>query len=563
VDVVLVGLPGAGKSAAGQLLARRLGAAFVETDREVERLAGQSIEAIFESGGEAAFRSFERAAVASLGNADPREEVVRVIATGGGGVVDPRTRWQLYRGRRVVWLDAPASVLAERIGRSGALRPLLAGQDVALGLEALRSQRERLYAAGALVDATGTLVVTVDRIAAALETAAGAGTVLLRAELPTGRVLLGEGIAAASIAGELRRLGARRAIVISEPGAWAAVGMGLANELSDQGWSIELFSVPEGEGAKRLSVVEATASDLARRGVERGEPIVGIGGGALTDVAGFVAATYQRGVPWVAVPTTLLGQLDAAHGGKTGVDLGEGKNLVGAFHLPVAVIVDTALLATLPPRQRRAALAEAVKDGLLGDERLLEVLEQDGDAIAEGSPTVEASALAEVIERGAWVKLDAVEADPLEQGDRISLNLGHTLGHAIEATAGFGPVLHGEAVAYGLRAAARLGQEVGVTPPERLARIEAVLDRLHLAMDPLPYPIDAVLGALGTDKKRRDGALRWVLPTGDGWRVSDSIPEALVRDVARSVLAGRERRSGTSATAEREAAVSAAAAARR
>jgi shikimate kinase/3-dehydroquinate synthase len=544
MDLVLVGLPGSGKTEVARRLARRLGAAFVDTDREVEELAGRSIDEIFRTDGEAAFRELDRRVVAGLGGADPAASVRRIVATGGGTVVDPRNRWHLYRNRRVIWLDAPEAVLADRLRRSPTVRPLLAGRDLASGLEDLRAVRERFYGAGERVDASDSVAAIVEAIEALVARGGGAPTTpLMQAELSIGSTVLGDGIAAAAIDAALRRLDARRAIVVTEPRAWAAVERAIAGGLEAVGWPIERVDLPEGEAAKRLSVVEAAAGELARLGVERAEPILAIGGGALTDVAGFVAATYQRGIPWIAVPTTLLGQLDAAHGGKTGVDIDAGKNLVGAFHLPEAVIVDVALLATLPARHRRAALAEAVKDGVLGDERLLEVLEQDGPAVAEGRAdgtlSGHPSALAEIVERAAWTKLASVEADPREHGDRIKLNLGHTLGHAIEAVAGFGPVLHGEAVAYGLRAATRLGERLGVTPPARAGRIEGLLDRLDLGCEPLALPIEEVLAVIERDKKRRAGTVRWLLPTGDGWTVVDGIDQGLVRLVAADVLAGR------------------------
>ena len=169
---------------------------------------------------------------------------------------------------------------------------------------------------------------------------------------------------------------------MSEPGAWDAVGVGIATSLRVAGWTVETILLPQGEEAKRLSVVEGCARDLVRLRVERGEPLVAIGGGALGDAAGFVAATYLRGVPLIHVPTTLVAQIDSSIGGKTGVDLPEGKNLVGAFHLPESTIVDVAALRTLPERQRRAALGEAVKMAALGDERLFELLESDGSMIA-------------------------------------------------------------------------------------------------------------------------------------------------------------------------------------
>ena len=199
------------------------------------------------------------------------------------------------------------------------------------------------------------------------------------------------------------------------------------------------------------------------------------------------------------------------------------------------------MLRTLPERQRRAALGEAVKMAVLGDERLFELLERHGNAIARGDASVDERGLvAELVERCAWAKVDVVLADERERtadGGRITLNLGHSLGHAVEAAGDFDTLLHGEAVAYGLRAATEIGLALEVTPAARAARIARLLDGLGLATEPLPYPLDRVLDHLGTDKKHADGALRWVLPTEDGVVIRSDVPAAVVEAAARSLLA--------------------------
>jgi 3-dehydroquinate synthase len=245
-----------------------------------------------------------------------------------------------------------------------------------------------------------------------------------------------------------------------------------------------------------------------------------------------------------------VAQLDSSIGGKTGVDLPEGKNLLGAFHQPLAILADVAVLASLDARQRRAALAEAVKMAALGDERLFGTLETEGAAIADGdSAAVESGALAEVVERAAWAKVEVVLADERESGARLALNLGHSLGHAIEAAAGFQGLLHGEAVAYGLRAAARIGEARGVTPAARAARIERLLDTLDLGRSPTGLDLHEVLAFMSTDKKHAGGALRWVLPTADGHTIDAEVPDALVAEVAAGVLSGAAAGAGTGAPA--------------
>jgi len=543
MDVVLVGLPGSGKSVVGRRLAHRHGATFVDLDERIERADGRSIPTIFAEDGETAFRDLERAVIADLGPADPDPSVVRVIASGGGAVVDPRNRWTLYRGRASVWLDGRPEVLAQRLRRSPNVRPLVAGRDPIGAIRDLAGRRERFYGAATIrvrgvAEVSGVVATIEERLAAGPDLTS---TTLLRTTTPIGQVVLGDGIAARGVDEALRRLDARRAIMVSEPGAWAAVGARIADGLAALGWPVVRVELPEGEAAKRLAVIETAASELARLRVERAEPLVAIGGGALGDSAGFLAATYLRGVPVIHVPTTLVAQIDSAIGGKTAVDLPEGKNLVGAFHQPSAIVIDIAALRTLPDRQRRAALGEAVKMAALGDERLFEVLEHDGDAIARGDERVFAGgSVAEVVERSAWAKVEVVSADERERGatgGRITLNLGHSLGHAVEAAAGYGDLLHGEAVAYGLRAVCRIGRAMAITPADRAERIESLLDRLGLAAAPLPYGLDVVLDHLATDKKHSGGRLRWVIPTATGVEVRTDIDDALVREAAAAMLA--------------------------
>ena len=552
MELVVVGLPGSGKTAIGRRVASRHGATFVDLDEEIERTAGARIPEIFEREGEAGFRKRERAAIDALGAPDASPKLTRVIAPGGGAIVDPRNRWRLFRGRRPVWLDVRPEVVAQRLRRSPTVRPLVAGRDPMGAIRDLAGSRGRFYAAATRVPGVAEMQSVVDAVnvvatapvapagPGSAGTPASAGTVLLRAETRLGKLVIGDGILAAEVELALRDLGARRAIIVSEPGAWAAVGSRLTGDLASRGWGVERVLLPQGEDAKRLSIVETAASELARLRVERREPLLAVGGGALGDAAGFLAATYLRGVPFVQVPTTLVAQLDSSLGGKTGVDLPEGKNLLGAFHQPASIVADISVLASLDVRQRRAALAEAVKMAALGDERLFQTLEAEGAAIASGDPSAtESGALAEVVERAAWAKVEVVIADEKESGARLALNLGHSLGHAIEAAAGFRELLHGEAVAYGLRAAARLGLERGVTPPERAERIERALDRLDLAVAPLTLDLEAVLDHLETDKKHEAGALRWVLPTADGHQIDKEVPMPLVREIATGVLAGR------------------------
>jgi 3-dehydroquinate synthetase/shikimate kinase len=548
MDVVLVGLPGSGKSVVGRRLARRHGADFIDLDETIEEAAGQPIPSIFEAEGETGFRAREAAAVAALGEPDPDARIRRVVATGGGTVVDPRNRWRLYRGRLAVWLDARPEALAQRLRRSRHVRPLIAGREPIAAIRQLTTDRERFYAAAHRVNGLAEPSAVAETVSGFAATPGDGSTRLLDAQTRIGRIVLGERVAAAGVAEALVGLGATRAILVSEPGAWAAAGTAIADDLRARGMPVETVMLPEGEAAKRMAVVEEAAGRLASLRAERHEPLVAIGGGALGDAAGLLAALWLRGVPLIHVPTTLVAQIDSAIGGKTAVDLPAGKNLVGAFHQPVAIVMDTAHLLTLPERQRRAGLGEAVKMAALGDERLFRLLETDGAAIARGDEAAFASgAVAELVERAMWAKVEIVLADEREQAPRaetaagrIQLNLGHSAGHALEAAGAYRDLLHGEAVAYGLRVACRIGASMGVTPPEHATRIEELLTSLRLGIGSLPYPIEAVLQAMSADKKHVAGRLSWVLPANDGVEVRSDVPDEVVRAALAGVLVAAE-----------------------
>ncbi|HEY7937274.1 MAG TPA: bifunctional shikimate kinase/3-dehydroquinate synthase [Candidatus Limnocylindrales bacterium] len=562
MDLVLVGLPGSGKTSVGRRIAARHGARFIDLDASIEAASGQTIAQLFEAEGEAGFRLRERAAVAALGQPDPAPELRRVIATGGGSVVDPANRWALYRGRRAVWLNGPPEVLAQRLRNSPNPRPLLQGRDPVGAIRELAAGRERFYAPALRLNGLAQVGPTLERLDAYLGEPGQGGTLLLSADTRLGRIRIGESFAAGALRALLEELRTGRAIFISEPGAWEAVGGHLAGQVAAGGMPVERVLLPAGEAAKRLSVIESAAGELARLRVERGEPLIALGGGALGDAAGFLAATWLRGVPLIHVPTTLVAQIDSSIGGKTAVDLDEGKNLVGAFHQPAAILIDVALVTGLPERQRRSALGEAVKMAALGDELLFALLERDGAGIARGdSAVVGHGALAELVERCVWAKVEVVLADEREAGGRpgaaedpvaaarieagrLALNLGHSLGHGFEAAAGYGAaLLHGEAVAYGLRAACRIGVELGVTPAARADRIEALLTGLDLApaggLSRLGIEKAAVLAALGADKKHAGGRLRWVLPTADFVAIRTDVPAELIERVTDELLEAR------------------------
>ncbi len=320
--------------------------------------------------------------------------------------------------------------------------------------------------------------------------------------------------------------------LVSEPGVWRRYGPGVERALKGAGLRVVRHLLPAGEAAKNWDAVEELLTVMLDGGLGRDAALVALGGGAVTDAAGFAASIYLRGLPWVSVPTTLLGQLDSGLGGKTGINLAGGKNLAGAFHRPAAVVCDTEVLKTLPPRERVSGLGEALKYGLVFDPALWRLMTRDWNALAAG----DARLTAEVVRRGASWKRRVVARDPREiKGPRELLNFGHTLGHAVESVAGLGVLRHGEAVVWGMRAALRLSvKRAGLGAA---AALEA--DRF-LASIPVPTPrrLDPkrLLTAARRDKKNRGGAVRFVLLRAIGRAVVVPVPEDEILAAARELF---------------------------
>ncbi len=337
--------------------------------------------------------------------------------------------------------------------------------------------------------------------------------------------------------GALDRLGPRlarlvdpaRALIVTDARVDRLYGARARRSLARAGIAVHAVRVPRGEAAKRTRHLERIWEAAAAAGIGRGDAIVALGGGVVGDLAGFAAATWLRGVTWACVPTTVLAQVDSSVGGKTALDLPAGKNLAGAFHQPALVLIDPATLATLAPRERRAGLAEVVKTGMAVDAALFRWLEAHLAALAAG----ETRALAEAIERSVRAKARIVTADEREAGRRTALNFGHTAGHALEAALGYRGLRHGEAVAIGMRIAARLSvREAGLAEAAR-ARLVAMLDALGLPRTMPPVTIAALERAMRVDKKRGAGGVRWVLTPRIGHA---SLPRLMSGRLVRSAL---------------------------
>ncbi|MGD8439682.1 MAG: 3-dehydroquinate synthase [Holophagae bacterium] len=292
----------------------------------------------------------------------------------------------------------------------------------------------------------------------------------------------------------------------------ATVGRLYGRTIADR-LELDLVELPSGEPAKRWSAVEMLCRRWLAAGLDRSATVLAIGGGVVTDTVGFAAAVYLRGIDWIAAPTTLLGMVDAAVGGKTGVNLPEGKNLIGAFWPPRLVLADVDTLSTLPVRELRAGLAEVVKTAWIGDHELLSVIDRDRP--------VEYAALTsetwqDLVARCLAVKARVVEDDERERGARAALNLGHTVGHALEAVTGYRRFLHGEAVAWGMLAAAELSRERGLLSDPSHEALRAAVAHLGPVPPIDDLDVDLIRRHIGHDKKRTGAGIGWVLPTDGG-----------------------------------------------
>jgi 3-dehydroquinate synthase len=323
------------------------------------------------------------------------------------------------------------------------------------------------------------------------------------------------------------------AYVVSDNAVAACYGERALASLRAAGFEAALRTFPAGELHKTLDTVRGVYDWLLEHHAERSSTVVALGGGVTGDLGGFVAATYLRGVPLVQVPTSLLAMVDASIGGKTGVDHARGKNLIGAFYPPRAVITDPSLLATLPPRALRDGFAEAIKHALIADPDMLDLLENRAESLLALDPEL----MVEFVARNAAIKANVVSRDEREGGLRMILNYGHTTAHAIEAVTGYGKVLHGEADSVGMMVAAEIGERMGATPPSIGERQARIFERYQLPTRMPGLDVDAVIEAMAYDKKVASKTIRWILLEAEGKPViRDDVPEDVVRSVLRERL---------------------------
>lgn len=341
-------------------------------------------------------------------------------------------------------------------------------------------------------------------------------------------------------AGALGRLGeivrqvapADRCVLFSDANVTGLHAAAARRALEAADYDVLAVTLPAGEEHKTLDTVRQAYDRLLDARVERRCPVIALGGGVTGDTAGFVAATYLRGVPFVQCPTTLLAMVDSSVGGKVGVNVPQGKNLIGAFHQPVAVVADPLVVSTLPLREVCCGLAECVKHAIIADRSLFEFIADNADTLLR----LDARVIGELVRRNVAIKAAVVAADERESGVRAHLNLGHTFGHAIEATTGYGPIQHGEAVALGLIAAAEAAALHGVCEPALPRRVRALLERLGLPVEADLPDDESLMAAMRLDKKVRDDRIRFVLPTQIGAvTIRDDLPRDTVDAAWRTI----------------------------
>jgi shikimate kinase/3-dehydroquinate synthase len=502
-NIVLTGFMGTGKSTSGPPAAELLDMVYVDLDRRQERIAGMPLPKIFDELGEPAFREIEsqalREAVALSGT---------VIASGGGAApLHPKEFAALAEGNLAVVLTSTPEAIAKRVGDAND-RPLLTSNPEEQ-IRALLAERAEAYAAaGEQLETTDVPPEeTAKEIVGLYRKQVPEGFTTIEVAAPGhGPVLIGEGtIGAAGSELASRAPDARKVALVSDPNASDAAAAA-ADSISSAGLDVIRLTLPSGEEAKSLTALGELLASLREQHIEPTDVVVAVGGGATLDAAGFAAATYARGIALVNVPTTLLAMVDASLGGKVAIDHAGAKNLVGTFHPPALVIADPSTLATLPDREQRTGFAEIVKAAVLASPLLLDWLEtEDPPSRPEW-----------VIEQAVRIKAAYVAADPRDKGLRKSLNLGHTFAHAIESASNH-QVSHGEAVAIGLVAAARLGVEHGITDEQLPQRLVSILEKLELPVAPPPgLEASALVAAMAADKKRRSGRSVFVVPAEGG-----------------------------------------------
>jgi len=484
--IFLYGPSGTGKSTVGQLLADKLKLSFINLDGVIETNAGMSIPQIMNEQGEDAFRDLETAALKAISN-----EKESVVALGGGALLREANRAFAENRGRVVLLMAELDTLLARLEGDSNKRPLLAG-DLREKLSSLLAKRNQHYASFA-----NQLQVdnkNVEQVVHQIQIQLGQHHLSAMGEYD---VVVGQ-------ISNLTDFSMQSPIIVTDENVAKYHLEKIQSALPE----FKSIIIPAGEAQKNLEIVSGLWKSFLENGLDRKSTVIALGGGVIGDMAGFAAATYMRGIDWIAVPTTLLSMVDASLGGKTGFDLPEGKNLIGSFHPPKLVLADPSLLLTLTERELISGMAEVVKHGIISDPELFERCKNDMDWIKDH--------LEEIVKRAMAVKIKVIEEDPYEKGIRAALNLGHTVGHAVELVSKF-ELRHGEAIAIGMVAEAKYAERIGVA---QKGLADVISNTLSIVGLPIEIPEDMlreeIIRAMRVDKKKNAKVIRFALPAEIG-----------------------------------------------
>ncbi len=519
--IALIGFSATGKSAVAKKVAEYLNWNVVDTDDEIVRLSNKAIREIFKQDGEDKFRQLERQV---LKQACLQKNTV--IAAGGGAILNPENQRLLIDSSVIVCLESKVETIYRRLfqdtvdSASPEVRPLLASDNPLERIKQLKSFRQPLYAIADWTIHTDNLTLEevsqeVIRgwryasrncqdfdhaleadLACMVETGGGRYPVYVKWGLVD---KLGEKMKRAGLSGT--------AVIVSDDSVFSMYGAQAREALKKAGFEVSHYLVPPGEASKNIEMVVRIYDFLIKNHVERTDVLVALGGGMIGDLAGFVAATYLRGVSLVQVPTSLVGMVDASIGGKVAVDHLQGKNLIGAFYQPRLVLADTQALTSLPKRELTSGWSEVIKHGFILDAEFVTFLEANAGRLVGLSP----NSTTQVVARSAAIKARVVTEDEKEAGKRIILNYGHTVAHGLEAASNYSSFLHGEAVAIGMTAAARLSQRLGLLSQSVVQRQQSLLEQFGLPVSCSGVKIGDVLSIMKSDKKVRSKAIQWVL----------------------------------------------------
>ncbi len=497
MHIFLYGPSGSGKSTVGILLSQALNLPFLDLDTEIKNDSGQTIANFITEQGEKAFRDAETTILQKcVSDAD------MVIALGGGALMRDENRTLVQTHGQVVLLETDLSILSTRLAQDTNQRPLLAG-ELDIKLKSLLDHRRLHYDSFPLrVNASESPEQVARNIQQLLGRyhlrCMGHGYDVLVQEGGLGTI--GKMLKSREVDGPV--------LVVSDTNIAPLYSERVLASLQAAGYIASELVIPAGEVYKTIETVSSLWRGCLDAKLDRKSTIIALGGGVVSDLAGFTSATFMRGCGWVAVPTTLLAMVDASIGGKTGFNLPEGKNLVGAFHPPRFVLADPDVLFTLPERELRAGLAEVVKHGVIADPELIDLCSQGWDVVT--------NCLSEVVRRGIAVKVNVVEEDPYEKGFRAVLNFGHTVGHAVELVSKFN-LLHGEAVAVGMVAEAKFAERLLVASRGLSDTLVDTLVGLGLPVEiPKNLPHTELIRAMKEDKKKSVGIVCFVLPVKIG-----------------------------------------------